>query len=58
MKKCMLEILHECFKLINNDSIDDYEEVWNKFLTFIIEYMIKQKNTTEMIISPTIQKAE
>jgi hypothetical protein len=54
----MLEILHECFKLINNDSIDDYEEVWNKFLTFIIEYMIKHKNTTEMIISPTIKNAE
>jgi hypothetical protein len=42
MKKCMLEILHECFQWINSESIDDYEKVWNKFLTFIIEYMIKQ----------------
>ncbi len=46
MKKCMLEVLHECFKSNNLDSIDDYKEVWNKFLTFIIEFLIKQKNTS------------
>jgi hypothetical protein len=42
----MLEVLHECFKSNNLDSIDDYKEVWNKFLTFIIEFLIKQKNTS------------
>ena len=39
-----MELLRERFKMFNYDFTDDYERVWNRFLTFIIEYMIKQKN--------------
>ncbi len=48
MKKCMMKILHERFIAINCDSIDDYTNVWEKFLTFVIKYMIKLKNKTEI----------
>ncbi len=45
IKQSIMEILREQFKKFNYDFIDEYDRVWNKFLTFIIEYTLKQKNT-------------
>ncbi len=60
IKQSIVEILHERFKVFNYDFIDEYEKVWNKFLTFIIEYTIKQKNAirtpTEKMIFSAINK--
>jgi len=60
IKQSIVEILRERFKLFNYDFIDEYEKVWNKFLTFIIEYTIKQKNNirtpTEKMIFSAINK--
>jgi hypothetical protein len=55
-----METLRERFKTFNYDFTRDHEKVWDKFLAFIIEYLIKQKNTTrtptEIFISSTINK--
>jgi hypothetical protein len=52
-----MEIFRERFKIFNYDFTDDYERVWNKFLTFFIDYIIKQKNArgslTEIITAST-----
>jgi hypothetical protein len=56
MKQSILEILRKRFTMFHYDYTNDHQRVWNKFLTFIIEYLMKKENAirrpTEILISP------
>ena len=56
----MLDFLHERWKTVDYTSNEIYEKVWEKFLTFIIDYVTKLKKTaetpTELMILPTPTK--
>lgn len=43
----MLDLLHERWKTVDYNSNEIYEKVWEKFLTFIIDYVTKLKKNNE-----------
>jgi hypothetical protein len=60
LKQSMMECLHERFQMFNHVFTDDYERAWNKFLTLIIEYLIKRNNSikesTDIFTPSTIEQ--
>ena len=44
MKTCILEMVQEHLKMCNYNFTEDHEQAWNKFLTLMIECMIKREN--------------
>ena len=56
MTQCIIEIINERFHLFQHDFTVDYERAWNKFLSFIIRYLLEKDNIirkpTQIIISP------
>jgi len=52
-----MEIIRERFQILKYNYTNDYEKAWNKFLSFIIKYLLEKDNQiqepiTKIIISP------
>jgi len=56
MKKSIMEVIRERFELFNYNYAIDYEQTWNKFLSFIIKHLFEKDNQIQgpakIIISP------
>ncbi len=52
----MIETIQKHFQMFKLNFTMDYEQAWNKFLTFIIKYLLekdkKMLGPTKIIISP------
>jgi hypothetical protein len=56
MKQCIIEVIRERFQMFKYEFPSIYEQTWNKFLSFIIKYLLEKENQmrepTKIIISP------
>jgi len=56
MRQCIIEVIRQRFQMFKYDYTIDYENAWNKFLSFIIKYLSESDNRiqrpTKIIISP------
>jgi hypothetical protein len=52
----MIETIRKRLQMFKSNFTIDYEQAWNKFLTFIIKYLLekdkKMLGPTKIIISP------
>ena len=55
MKQCIQEVLQEYWQTLKYEYEDDYDQAWNKFLTFVIEHIPKGEDEvrqlTEVVIA-------
>jgi hypothetical protein len=56
MKQCIIEVIRERFQMFKYEFTSIYEQTWNKFLSFIIKYLLEKENQmrepAKIIISP------
>ncbi|CAF1065778.1 unnamed protein product [Adineta steineri] len=56
LKQCIIETIRERFQMFKYNFVIDYDQAWNKFLSFIIKYLLEKKDKirgpTKIIISP------
>ncbi|CAF0774791.1 unnamed protein product [Rotaria sordida] len=57
-KICIIDIIRERFQIFTYDFTNDYEQAWDKFLSFILEYLAAKDHTIQApmnnLISPII----
>ncbi len=55
MKQCVIDVIRERFQMFKYDFTSIHEQAWNKFLSFIIKYLLEKDNQMcepTIIISP------
>lgn len=56
MKQCILEVLGERFQMLQFEFTVDYQRVWSKFLSFVIQRLldnpVQMRVPTQIIVSP------